>query len=100
VTLASYTDLIRAYLSGQIDAENLAAEFNARFVNEPANSFDEEPFWLLEKVFESIEAYSPLWTPEEENKYRITEPTLRKELQTELSALVTYMTRQSPSHIE
>jgi hypothetical protein len=94
---AEYTALVRSYLSGQVDAEALASEFNARFLNEDANAFDEELFRILERVFESIEAYSPLWTAEEENEFRITEPTLQKELRIQIVSLEAYVTEHSPT---
>jgi flagellar biosynthesis regulator FlaF len=48
-------------------------------------------------VFESIEAYSPLWTAEEENEFRITEPTLQKELRIQIVSLEAYVTEHSPT---
>jgi hypothetical protein len=90
---SEYADLLRSYLSLRLSVAQLVERFNAAFLAESANTLDENLFWILEEIFESLESYSPLWEVSDENEYRITEPTLRNEMKTALTKLETY---QSP----
>jgi hypothetical protein len=78
MTAIDYKKLIDKYLDGKISAEQFIIEFNKMFLSD--NDIDEYLLKILESVFEDGDAYSPLWTEEDENFHQITEKTLRKSI--------------------
>ncbi len=90
MTPQDYRDLIQAFLDQNLSIEEFEKQYLAAFKAEPGG-MDRRLYEILEDLFEDVDAYSPLWSPADENWYRITEPTLRKEAQNalhELDALI------------
>jgi hypothetical protein len=52
-------------------------------------------FDILENLFEDVEAYSPMWSVEDESPYRITEESLRREARTALQDLDAHLQQSS-----
>jgi hypothetical protein len=85
-----YKDLIQAFL----DENLLVGEFETRYLtafkNEP-DEMDKQLFLILEDLFEDLDAYSPIWTQEDESPLRITEQRLRQEAAEALIQLEKYL---------
>ncbi len=84
-----YKALIEAYLGHELSAEDFAVRLQKMLLAE--DWLEEELFLILQDLFEDAEAYDPMWTPEEEDGFRITEPTLRREVQDANETLVSYL---------
>ena len=72
-----YISLIDAFLNHELAAEDFAVRFQKALSTD--DWLDRPLFLILQDLFEDAEAYDPMWTPEEENVFQITEPTLRRE---------------------
>jgi hypothetical protein len=81
MTILEYRDLFNKYLDGELSAESFVLQFNDEFLDESDDSLDDEAFQILQNLYEDGEAYSPLWIAADENGFRITEETLRKEVE-------------------
>jgi hypothetical protein len=68
-----YKLLIDTYLTGLMSAEQFVLEFNNLFLVE--TNLDYPLYEILESIFEDGEAYSPLWSIEDEDDFHITENT-------------------------
>lgn len=86
-----YRELLKSYLAGGLSAEDLILQFNDAFLNESSDSLGDEVFKILQDLFEDGEAYSSLWSTDDENDFRITEPTFRSEVQQSLEDLNAYL---------
>jgi hypothetical protein len=84
-----YITLIDTFLNGEVPAEDFAVRFQNTF--QADDQLGDELFPILEDLFEDAEAYDPMWTPEEENGSRITEPTFRREVLDAREKLVRYL---------
>lgn len=75
-----YIALIQSYLDGHIAADEFAERYDKTFRSEPGG-MPRALFDILQDLWEDVEAYSPMWTAEDEKKhfYKITERTLRRE---------------------
>lgn len=86
-----YYALIRDFLDGRIST----AEFETRFFiayKAEKLSMDRNVYRLLETVFGALDSYWEGWTPQDEQPpVRITEKTLRKEIQRVSSQLENYI---------
>ena len=93
--LIDYKILLQNYLAQTISTEQFETEYLDSFKNE-SGGMDKHLFDILEDLFEDIDAYSPMWTLQDEKDvpYRITEPTLRKEVATALQKLEDYIAVQ------
>ena len=91
--LKSTIQLLEIYSNGLLPVQRLRDEYLKLFAVIEAGEIDKELFNILEDFFEDIDAYSPLWTSEDEAKYsyRITETTLRSEAQKSLTELKEYI---------
>ena len=77
MTTQEYILLIDSFLNNELSAEDFAVRFQNTLSAE--NWLDEDLFLILQDLFEDAEAYDPMWTPEEEDGFQITEPTFRNE---------------------
>ena len=77
LTTQEYILLIDSFLNNELSAEDFAVRFQNTFSAESV--FNRELFMILQDLFEDAEAYDPMWTPEEEDVFQITEPTFRNE---------------------
>ena len=86
-----YRDLIQQFLNGYFDtAEEFARIYITVFQSEPAH-MTKELFDILEDFWEDVEAYSPLWEPEDISVWSITEETLKEEACETLAKLEKYI---------
>jgi len=85
-----YRTLIKAFLDGMLTADEFAASYDRVFSKDPG-PMDRPLFDILENLFEDVDAYSPLWTPEEIGPTAITEETLRQEAAQALMELEEYL---------
>ena len=79
--------LADSYLNKQISLDEFRAEFKRL-----APDLDESLFHILNDLYEDIDAYSPLWTPEDFARapYLLDEEGLRKEVNDALENLKSY----------
>lgn len=89
----SIVKLLEAYGSSSLSVDKFSDEYLKLFAAIGAGEFDRELFHIFEDIFEDIDAYSPVWTLEDEEKYpyRITEATLRVEMKKSLFELKKYL---------
>ena len=93
-----YKVIVQGFLTGSLGAEEFARGYSDNFLGEPASSMNRPLFRILQDLFEDIEAYSPMWLPEDECAYRITEATLRREAADALAELDRFLVEHSDSH--
>jgi hypothetical protein len=86
-----YMQLIEAYLANEISAEEFAVRYQAMIRS--SDWMDWKLFKILQDLFEDAEAYSPMWTAEDESPFQITEPTFRREVEDAKEELARYMER-------
>lgn len=86
MAIQKYRNMIQAFLEAELSAIEFKRRYLTTFLAEPGG-MEADLFYILEDLFEDVDAYSPSWRPEDENWYRITEPTLRKEAQDALVKL-------------
>jgi hypothetical protein len=91
-----YQTLLQNYTVQIISTEQFEIEYLESFKNE-SGDMDKRLFDILEDLFEDLDAYSPMWTLEDEKDapYRITEVTLRKEVVIALQKLEDYFADQN-----
>lgn len=77
-TITECKELIRAFLNEELTAEVFAEKYDKAFRFE-WEEMDKALFDILQDLWEDVEAYSPLWLPEDIAPFNITEETLRKE---------------------
>jgi hypothetical protein len=90
VSAKDYKGLIQAFLNGNLSIEEFEARYLAAFKNE-RGEMDKQLFLILEDLFEDLDAYSPIWTQEDESPIRITEQRLRQEAFEALAQLEKYL---------
>ena len=86
-----YQALIKSFLDGELTAEEFALRYDAAFLKDPGDYIDRPLFNILEDLWEDVDAYSPMWTLEEEGPTQITEKTLRREAMQAILELEAYM---------
>ena len=89
MNLQEYRFLIQSFVDGSISIDKFESTYLHAIKNE--REMDNIPFAILQNLFEDVDAYSPLWSSEDENAYRITEKTLRQEAQQALKEINQYM---------
>jgi len=91
--IKSINQLLEEFSNGLFPIQKFCDEYIKLFASIEAGEIDANLFHILEDLFEDIDAYSPMWTPDDEAKfpYRITEPTLRLEAQKSFIELEEYM---------
>jgi hypothetical protein len=94
---AEYRILIKEFIDGAISAEEFALHYNDVFLQDPGGEMDRPLFDILENLWEDVEAYSPMWTPEEEGPFKITGNTLHREAIQALLELDQYLARSRGS---
>ena len=77
--LKAYMYLIDGYLRGELSADNFQTIYLATFKQEHG-PMDRSLFVILQDLFEDVDAFSVLWTEEDENEFCLTEPSLRREV--------------------
>ena len=77
--LSAYLYIIDGFLRGELSAEAFQTIYMATFSKE-YKDMDPDLFAILQDLFEDADAYSVLWTEADEGVFRITEPTLRREV--------------------
>lgn len=85
-----YRDLVESFLSGNTSADDFQTQYFRAFKSE-TQMMPKPLFMILENVFLDADAYSPLWRPQDENSYRITEVTLRHRLSEAMIKLDQYL---------
>jgi hypothetical protein len=90
VNAKDYKDLIQTFLDGNLPIGEFETRYLAAFKNEPGE-MDKQLFLILEDLFEDLDAYSPIWTQEDESPIRITEQRLRQEAVKALAQLEEYL---------
>lgn len=90
-----YLLLIETYLVGDLSADEFSVKYLDSFLGEQGG-MPKELFDILQDLFEDVEAFSPAWTSEDErqNAFRITEPTLAKEIRAAKGQLETYLSTE------
>jgi hypothetical protein len=87
--------LFQQFLNGSFEeAEEFAKTYDKIFLSEPG-MMEKRLFDILEKFWEDVDAYSPLWEPEDINGFHITEELLREEARDALEKLEKYL-KQHP----
>jgi hypothetical protein len=86
-----YRGLILDFVERRVSVKDFETTYFKWMKAEPAGATDRPLFLILENLFEDLDAYSPMWTEQDENAYRITEATLRKEAETALRELDEYL---------
>jgi hypothetical protein len=91
--LQDYIRLIESFVNNGISAEKFAKQYDETFLAETGEYLvkDRVLFDILEDLFEDVTAYDSMWKPEDENDFRITEKTLRKEAIDALGKLDKYI---------
>lgn len=88
---SGYKELIQQFLHGSFsDAEEFAKTYDQIFLSE-VEIMDKELFDILQDFWEDIDAYSPLWEPQDIDVFHITELTLREEAVDALGKLEKYL---------
>lgn len=87
----AYRTMVQEFVEGTISAEEFALAYDRAFLKDPGDDFDRPLFNILENLWEDVEAYSPMWTPEEEDPFKITARTLRREAIQTLTELDQYL---------
>lgn len=77
-TINECINLINAFLSAELNAEEFAVRYDHAFRFDWTD-MDKQLFSILQDLWEDTECYSPLWLPEEIGPYNITADTLRSE---------------------
>lgn len=90
-----YKAMVQDFLNGEFSAEEFARHYLGCFANEPGNKMGRSLFNILQDLFEDVDAYSPMWLPEDECPFRITEKTLRREAEDALAKLEQYLAELS-----
>jgi len=85
-TITECKTLIQAFLEGELTAEVFAEKYDKAFRFEWLE-MDKSLFDILQDLWEDVEAYSPLWLPEDIGPFHITEETLRQEAAQTLAEL-------------
>jgi hypothetical protein len=93
--LKAYMYLIDGYLHGELSADDFQTIYMATFAKEHDN-MDRALFVILQDLFEDVDAFSVLWTEEDENEFRLTEPSLRREVVDASEKLEAYQRQRSP----
>jgi hypothetical protein len=88
---AEYRALVKAFVDSALPAEAFALSYNDAFLQDPGDEMDRPLFDILEDLWEDVEAYSPMWSPEEEDPFKITEEALRREAIQALMELDRYL---------
>jgi Bacterial self-protective colicin-like immunity len=81
-----YRDLMKAFVSGQINTDEFEARYFEAFQEEDTD-WGYRIFEVLQTVVEAVDSYSADCSPEDEDIYTITEATLRKEVNSSLAKL-------------
>jgi hypothetical protein len=90
-----YKVLIQQFLDGSFEeTEEFARIYDKTFLSE-TGEMSNELFGILEDFWEDVDAYSPLWDPEDIDKIHITEQTLKVEARKALEELVKYLNGHS-----
>ena len=76
---SEYRTLIKAFLDGMLTTDEFMLCYDRAFMEDPGQYMDRPLFNILENLWEDMDAYSPLWTPEQIGPFAITEETLRQE---------------------
>jgi hypothetical protein len=90
-----YKTMVQDFLNGRLSAEEFARKYLDCFASEPGNRMGRPLFNILQDLFEDVDAYSPMWLPEDECSFRITETTLRREAEDALTRLEQYLAELS-----
>ncbi len=79
---------IKAFGFGPKPVGEFTDEFIAAFAVIEGDELDDIERHILVNLFEDVDSYDPIWTPEDEAKYpyRIMEPTLREEARKAIKA--------------
>jgi hypothetical protein len=86
-----YGALVRAFLERKLTAEEFAARYDKAYLKDPHPHMERAVFDILEDLWEDVDAYSPMWTPDELGPTRINEETLRQKAAQALAELVDYL---------
>lgn len=91
--LSAYMYIINGFLRGELSAEDFQTIYMAAFSKE-YKGMDPALFAILQDLFEDADAYYVLCTEENETVFRITEPTLRREVLDAVEKLKAYQQEQ------
>lgn len=91
--LTEYKSLIQLFLERSIPIQEFESRYLTAFKAESAMA--EQPFEILEELFESVDAYSPLWAADEKNLLKLTENDLRQEAAKALEKIKQYLQESS-----
>ena len=86
MTTKEYKALIGEFLNKILSAREFQARYMAAFSAE-TGSMDASLFWILEALFEEVDAYSPRILPGQETAFLISEEQLRHEARKALARL-------------
>jgi hypothetical protein len=86
MSVEEYKQLIRSFLSEAITASVFETRYLSAFKNEPGG-MGREVFFILQDLFEDVDAYTHYWPPPPDLHYVISEDELRDEAQVALDAL-------------
>jgi hypothetical protein len=85
--LEIYISLIHDYLEEKISVQEFTTEFNDLFLRR-SDRMSHKLYLVLDSLFSTVEAYSPLNTKEDEDKYNVLEPTVREKAEKIYEALL------------
>jgi hypothetical protein len=91
--LSAYLYIIDGFLRGELSADAFQTIYLATFKNDN-DPMDPALFPILQDLFEDVDAFSVLWTEEDENEFRLTEPSLRREVVDAVEKLKAYQATQ------
>ena len=87
IKIYAFRDLIRAFVEERITVEEFERIYLSLFKN-PINKFPDQIFRILSSLYCDVDAYSPLFTADEDDGLTsITEPTLHQKAKEALKLL-------------
>ena len=93
--LKAYMYLIDGFLRGELSADDFQTIYLTTFKREHDN-MNPALFAILQDLFEDVDAYSSLWSEEDESETCLTEPSLRREVVDAVEKLEAYQRQQYP----
>jgi hypothetical protein len=87
--LNDYKKLVNQFLNRRLTAEEFQKAYLTKFKQEK-DGMDTKLFSILQGLFEDLDAYSPLWSEEDESSIRLTERNLRVAASEALKQLEAY----------
>lgn len=94
MNIALYVVIIQDYIDNKVSTAVFERQFMKMYLSDPTIP-GPYLFKILDGFFSDVDSYDPDCTPEEENQFRISESTLRRQAQKTLDALRDYQSKNN-----